>query len=85
MALAAVQVRHLLLRRVWPAGQWCMCFTSSSGRVCRSIHCSKAPPPTCIYTHCACSRGKDQADVKAACDDLGVALIAYSPLALGVA
>lgn len=34
------------------------------------------PPP-------ACSRGPDQLSVKAACDDLGVALIAYSPLALG--
>lgn len=30
------------------------------------------------------SRGPDQAAVKAACDDLGVALIAYSPLALGM-
>jgi pyridoxine 4-dehydrogenase len=30
------------------------------------------------------SRGKRQQDVKAACDDLGVALISYSPLALGV-
>ncbi|EFN55619.1 hypothetical protein CHLNCDRAFT_23295 [Chlorella variabilis] len=30
------------------------------------------------------SRGPEQASVKAACDDLGVALIAYSPLALGM-
>ncbi|PRW57658.1 pyridoxal chloroplastic [Chlorella sorokiniana] len=30
------------------------------------------------------SRGPDQLAVKAACDDLGVALIAYSPLALGM-
>ncbi|KAI7838722.1 hypothetical protein COHA_007518 [Chlorella ohadii] len=30
------------------------------------------------------SRGSDQMAVKAACDDLGVALIAYSPLALGM-
>jgi pyridoxine 4-dehydrogenase len=30
------------------------------------------------------SNGPQQEDVKAACDDLGLALIAYSPLALGV-
>ncbi|KAL4421934.1 hypothetical protein ABPG77_007876 [Micractinium sp. CCAP 211/92] len=30
------------------------------------------------------SRGTDQAAVKAACDDMGIALIAYSPLALGM-
>lgn len=30
------------------------------------------------------SRGPEQASVKAACDDLGVTLIAYSPLALGM-
>ncbi|PSC73909.1 pyridoxal chloroplastic [Micractinium conductrix] len=30
------------------------------------------------------SRGPEQAAVKAACDDLGVALISYSPLALGM-
>lgn len=30
------------------------------------------------------SRGKDQESVKMACDDLGLALIAYSPLALGL-
>lgn len=30
------------------------------------------------------SRGPRQQDVKAACDDLGLALIAYSPLALGI-
>lgn len=30
------------------------------------------------------SRGPAQEDVKAACDDLGLALIAYSPLALGL-
>ena len=30
------------------------------------------------------SRGTAQEDVKAACDDLGLALIAYSPLALGL-
>ena len=36
-----------------------------------------------MHAPLACSRGTDQAAVKAACDDMGVALIAYSPLALG--
>lgn len=42
-----------------------------------------APRLTALCPAPPCSRGPDQAAVKAACDDLGVALIAYSPLALG--
>ena len=44
-----------------------------------------APEPCPALPCPACSRGPEQASVKAACDDLGVALIAYSPLALGAA
>lgn len=44
--------------------------------------CAASPPyrPAGLRSR---SRGSDQMAVKAACDDLGVALIAYSPLALG--
>jgi hypothetical protein len=42
----------------------------------RNISCARALPSR--------SRGPEQTAVKAACDDLGAALIAYSPLALGV-
>ena len=43
-----------------------------------NICCGSLTSPNC------CSRGPEQAAVKAACDDVGAALIAYSPLALGV-
>ena len=50
------------------------------------------PPPPPRHPSCAAaapqysllSRGPEQAAVKAACDDLGLSLLAYSPLALGL-
>ena len=44
------------------------------------VYCAAAAPPQ----YSLLSRGPEQAAVKAACDDLGLTLLAYSPLALGL-
>lgn len=85
--LAAVQVQYSLLRcgvevtaaSAGPAAQQHTMVPYARSNM--TLGCQPCPLP---HLHFACSRGPEQASVKAACDDLGVTLIAYSPLALGV-
>lgn len=89
--LAAVQVQYSLLRcrrhggvagPAWPGVLRWAGLPHGAAPCMPSYHRMQSSQPD-PHVPCPRSRGPDQAAVKAACDDLGVALIAYSPLALG--
>jgi pyridoxine 4-dehydrogenase len=53
-------------------------------RIHRYLEKRQVPLASCQIQYSLLSRGKLQRDAKAACDDLGVSMIAYSPLGLGM-
>ena len=54
------------------------------GKIHKYLDARDVPLASCQIQYSLLSRGKLQLDCKAACDDLGVTMIAYSPLGLGM-